>query len=353
MQRARSLAASVAVLALATQGCAAQPKRLAYSPDELRRDLAHRIPPGEVVVPFEITAEHVARARELTQGTTDPAEKVRILVDAMFSRRVFGLRYLVGVPGTAEEAFRHGGGDCLALSSVFIGLARSVGLDADYMDASFRVVETEYLGDQTTVKVGHITAFVSTPTGRLGLDFARMGRVDWYEPIDDVEAVAHFHNNLGYLLLEGGGEGGTPADWEAASHQFELATRVKPEFARAWNNLGVARARLGHRPEARTAYRRAMELDPLFSSPRLNLGAMLLDEGEAERALDVLETAARLDPKAPHVQYELGMARLKTGDRDGAVQALEKAVSLHGGWPAAQAVLDRLGAGGRTHREDG
>lgn len=329
---------------LAGEGCALSPKQLAYPPEQLRDELARRIPRDEVVIPFEISAEHARRAQALVASTPDASEKVRILLDALLGPREFGLRYIVGVPGTAEEAFAHGGGDCLALASAFVGLARAAGLDASYMDASFRMQETEYLGEQTTVKVGHITAFVRTTSERYGLDFARMGRVYWYEPIDDVEAVAHFYNNLGYILLESGGDGGDERGWARAEHQFDLATRVKPDFARAWNNLGVVRARLGRRDHAREAYRRAIAIDGKFPSPRLNLGVLLLEAGEVDAASEQLETAARLDPAAPNVQYELGLVRLRRGDRPGAVKALEKAVSLRGGWPAAQAVLDRIAA---------
>ncbi len=342
----RILPAALSLAALALEGCAAASGQLAYSPERLREELSRRIPRDEVVIPFEISAEHARKAQELVAGTPEASERIRILLDALLSPREFGLRYMVGLPGTAEEAFTHGGGDCLALASAFVGLARAAGLEASYMDASFRMQETEYLSDQTTVKVGHITAFVQTSSERFGLDFARMGRVYSYQPIDDVEAVAHFHNNLGYILLERGGEEGTAAGWSAAEHQFELATRVKPGFARAWNNLGVARARQGRRDEARQAYKRAIALDREFSSPRLNLGALLLEAGEVDGAWEQLETAARLDSSAPNVQYQLGLARLKRGDRRGAAKALERAVSLRGGWPAAQEVLDRIAADG-------
>lgn len=167
----------------------------------------------------------------------------------------------------------------------------------------------------------------------------------WYQPIDDLEAVAHYHNNLGYALLAGGAAGEPAAGWAAAAHQFRLATMVRPGFARAWNNLGVVEARRGKRDQARIAYRRAISADPAFPSPRLNLGALLLEAGELEAALAQLEAAARLDPRAANVQYELGLARLRHGNRKGAVRALERAVELRGGWPAAQALLDQLSQG--------
>ncbi len=349
MPSPRVLWAALILASLAAAGCATTtPKKkqqLVYAPDELRALLAQRIPANEVVIPFEISPEHARQAQQLVAGVPDPNEKIRVLLDALLGPRGFRLRYMVGVPGTAEQAFAHGGGDCLAMASAFVGMARAVGLDATYMDASFQIQETEYLADQTTVKVGHITAFVRTTTDRYGLDFARMGRINWYEPIDDIEAVAHYYNNLGYILLESGGQGGTASGWAGAEHQFALATRVKPDFVRAWNNLGVARARLGRRDEARDAYRRAIAIDPKFPSPRLNLGVLLLEAGELRAASEQLEEAARLDPTAPNVQYELGLVRLRRGDRAGAAKALERAVWLRGGWPAAQALLDQIGAG--------
>ena len=339
------LPATLATVLLAAASCASTPKKLSLTPDELRDELARRIPRDEVVIPFEVSPEHARRAQALTAGVADPAEKVRILVSALLGPRDFGLRYQASVPGTAEEAFRRGGGDCLALASAFVGMARAAGLDASYMDASFRLQETEVLSEQTVVKIGHVTAYVMTPADRIGLDFALEGRIYWYEPIDDVEAVAHFYNNLGYVLLESGGNGGTPDGWAAALHQFDLATRVKPGFARAWNNLGVAQARLGRRDAARAAYRRAIAADAKLASPRLNLGVLLLQAGEVDAAWELLEAAARLDPDAPNVQYELALARIERGDRRGAVKALERAVSLPGGWPAARTLLDRLAGG--------
>lgn len=208
--RPRRLAAWLAApLAGALAACASAggPRALTPGPEQLRRQLAQRIPAAEVVVPYEVSAEHARRARGLTAFAPDGSEKVKVLVEAMFSPQGFALHYRQGVPGTAEEALRNGGGDCLALASVFVGLARAAGLEAAYMDASFRMQETEVLSEQTTVKVGHITAFVRLGNDRIGLDFARLGRIYWYQPIEDLEAVAHYHNNLGYVLLAGGAEG--------------------------------------------------------------------------------------------------------------------------------------------------
>ena len=91
----------------------------------------------------------------------------------------------------------------MALASAFVGLARHVGLDARYIDASSRVHETRYGEDGTTVNFGHVTAMVMTGQEKIGLDFEQVGPFTWYRVLDDLEALAHFYNNRGYEAVDG------------------------------------------------------------------------------------------------------------------------------------------------------
>jgi tetratricopeptide (TPR) repeat protein len=345
MRRAVLRAVLVAVSA-AGAGCTAP--RAVYSSAELRTELGRRVPPAEVVVPYELSPEHAARARALVAGVTRVDQQVDLLAAAVFDPRALGLRYAAGAPGTAEETLARGGGDCLALASVFIGMARAVGLDASYIDASIRVHETQYLGEEIAVNLGHVTAAVRVGDERIGLDFARAGRIVWYRLIDDAEAVAHFYNNRGYAILDRAEAEGRPADWAAAAHQFQLALQVKPGFARAWNNLGLADAHLGRRERAMDDYREAIAHDGELAAPHANLGSLQLEAGDLGNARAHLEVAARLEPGAAHVQYALALVRLRSGDRPGAVRALERAVSLREGWRSAQLLLDQLRADARS-----
>jgi hypothetical protein len=343
--RVRFAAGIASLLVGSAAGCASVPK-LAYSPAELRATLAHRAPaisPGEIVVPYEITGPETAIARDLVREAHSDVEKVRILVAAIFDPDVFGLRYASTGTATADETLRRSEGNCLALASVFIGLARAVGLDARYMDASVRVHETRDVDEETTVHFGHVTAMVVTGNdGNVGLDFARLGPIRWYRIIDDLEALAHFYNNRGYEVIDLARERGEPTDWAAAGHEFELAVQVKPTLALAWNNLGLAAAHLGRSEEAIRDYRRAIAIDPNLPAPRTNLGALYLRSGDPAAALAPLEAAARLDPGGAHAQYNLAVARLPLGDRAGAVKALERAVALRRGYRSAQTLLDEL-----------
>ena len=295
----------------AAAGCGA-PLRMAYTTDELREQLARRAPAlthAEVVVPYEVDAEQVALARKVVRDVRGDADRVQALVTAMFDRKLFGLRYVEVVTASARETLARREGNCLGLASVFIGLARAVGLAAFYMDASTRVHETRGGGDGLTVNTGHVTAMVRVGRDDIGLDFGRMGKVSWYRVIDDVEALAHFYNNRGFDLVERALADGRPVAWEEATRDFRRAVLVLPGFARAWNNLGIAAARRGLVPEAIRDYRTAIERDPLLAAPRYNLGSRYLEEGDAERAVTLLEEAARLEPEGAHVQARLARAR--------------------------------------------
>ncbi len=340
--RVVSEAALAAALALAA--CAST--RLAYEPAALRGEIARRAPeiaPQEVVVPFEVDAAAVARVRKLVSESRSDSEeaKVKLLVAALVDPAAFGLEYADGVTGTATDTLRVRKGNCLALASVFVGLARALGLRAYYIDASTRVHET-YLGDDgMAVNEGHVTAMVETQTGKLGLDLARAGEIRWYRILDDVEALAHFYNNRGYELVQAARERAAPIDWREAAHQFRLAVAVMPGFARAWNNLGIAAAHLGRREEAIAHWREAIRRDPALPAPRNNLGALYLEDGNDRSALEMLEAAARLSSSGPHIHYNLALARLRRGDRDGAIEALRRALSL-GAHPRARLLLDDL-----------
>jgi len=341
MSRPPALVVVLAVLG-GSAGCATT-TRHAYTPSELRAEIARRAPdvaPADVVVPYDIGEEGRARAIAIVGQLESTDAKVQALVAAMFDPRQLGLRYADRVTGDAVETMRAHEGNCLALASVFVGLARAVGLESYYIDASMRVHETTYADDGMTVSAGHVTAMVVTPKGNVGLDFSRMGPFVWYRTLDDIEAVAHFYNNRAYERIDDARARDAPVDWAAAALDFRRAVAVMPAFALAWSNLGMAEAALGRDDEAIGDYRRAILRDPRLVAPRNNLGTLLLRRGDVAGSLETLEAAVAIPSAGPHVLYNLALARLRAGDREGAVEALR--LAREKGYPLAQRLLDEL-----------
>ena len=267
---------ALAVLLLLLGACGTPSALRSYTTDELRAVLRKRlsdVPERELVVPWEVSEQTVVRAREIARRRRLASERLRALVDALSAEDGFGLRYTWAVHNSAAATLEGGGGTCMGLTSLLIGLARAIGIDAYYVDASRnpeRRTEAEL-----KVVAGHIAAVAYTEEGPLIVDFTGQLLRDFrYRRMTDIEATAHYYNNLGYEILHVAEEAGQPIPWQEVSRQFARATRIAPGFARAWNNLGVAAVRLGQFDRAERSYRQALRLDPRLDSPRLNLDAL-------------------------------------------------------------------------------
>jgi tetratricopeptide (TPR) repeat protein len=269
----------------------------------------------------------VARAREYTDGPagTDAYARADMLVRAITSGHQFDVRWVPVATTAARETLEAGHGNCLSMASLFVGLARGIGLEAFYVDASDRVNDV-VREDELIVDTGHIAATVRTERGWSLVDFS--GGISEYRTfrvIDDVEALAHFYNNRGYERIS---LANSLVAWNEALADFQMATYVLPTFARAQNNLGVAYARLGDDGSAERAYRAAVTADERFAAPRHNLGNLSLRRDEPDRAAYWYTLAIKLQKDNPYAHYHLGLALAKAGDQQGSIEAFERAIAL-------------------------
>jgi tetratricopeptide (TPR) repeat protein len=88
-----------------------------------------------------------------------------------------------------------------------------------------------------------------------------------------------------------------------------------PDYAEAYNSLGVAYMRLGRHDRARAAFRKVLELDPTSAKAYENLGADELAAGDLPTAILDLHRAVELDPLLYDALYNLGMALDSLGRR--------------------------------------
>jgi len=292
-----------ALAVLAAFGCATGP-RLEYTPTELRDEASRRasdLEASEIEVPFELGPEPVARARSVLR-TSARETRMQALVNALSDPAVFGLRYEWATTAPAAATLERGAGNCFSLSSVLVGLARGAGLRAYYVEVD--VAEPEWRHDGAVmVQADHIAAVVVQRGQRVYVDFSgKLDRANRVRVIGDLEALAHFYNNRGYELLHLAERAGEPPPWEEAGRAFEVATRLEPGMARAWSNLGVARARLGDSQGAKQAYEQAIEVSANAPSAHLNLALLHLREGALDDAAMHLRAAGRLDPRNPQLE---------------------------------------------------
>jgi tetratricopeptide (TPR) repeat protein len=120
---------------------------------------------------------------------------------------------------------------------------------------------------------------------------------------------------------------------------------VRPNYARARNNLGLELARAGQYDAAIGQLQRAIELKPGYAIAHYNLGKTLLEAGKPVEARQQLEASLKFAPDESKTYTELGRAFQKIGDAKGAVAQFANATRLTQGdvnnWLAfASALLD-------------
>jgi tetratricopeptide (TPR) repeat protein len=322
--------ASLAVAAALAAGCAATPKKV-YTPDEMRAELESRVSTqmrDEIVIPFEIDDEIRTLAHEATRNASTDDERVRALVDAITSLAGFSISYDWLSNKTAKEVFRQGKGNCLAYTNLFVGMARSVGVDAVYADVMFTERVTREA--EIVVKSTHITAAVTLGSGLTLIDFTRTPERKYsaFRPIDDLEAIANFYNNQGFLYGYYTEKGDVDFDpLEKELQMYRLALEILPTFERSRNNLGVALRRRGKIDEAIEQYKLALEHDPKYTEARSNLATAYIYQGRTKEALEEYRRAAENAGPDGYVHERLGVTFYRLGRYQEAVKELRKAIS--------------------------
>jgi transglutaminase-like putative cysteine protease len=139
----------------------------------MRREVARRvvdIDPADVIVPFEVGAPVVEHARVLLDGVSDGEQRVEALVASLSDPAGFSLHYEWATSGTAAETLERGAGNCLALSSTLIGIARGLGLKAWYLEVIVADPQWRTEGD-LVVQADHVAAVIDSGERRLYVDF--------------------------------------------------------------------------------------------------------------------------------------------------------------------------------------
>lgn len=311
-------------------GCAGSRKHI-YTPDEMRSELESRVSTqmrDEIVIPFEIDDEIRQLAQEVTRDARSDVEKVRAIVRAIISLAGFSISYDWLSNKTAQEVFREGRGNCLAYSNLFVGMARAVGLNAVYADVKF----TERITREAEIIVNstHITAAVNLGAETSLIDFTSNPERKYlaFEVIDDLEAIANFYNNQGFLygyFTEKGSVDFDPLEKEL--EMYRLALEVLPAFGRARNNLGVALRRRGRVDEAIEQYQIAIKNNSKYSEAHSNLGTAYLYQGRAEEALREYVLAAENAGPDGYVHHRLGVMYLRLRRYEDAIKQFRTALS--------------------------
>jgi tetratricopeptide (TPR) repeat protein len=124
-----------------------------------------------------------------------------------------------------------------------------------------------------------------------------------------------------------------------ATAYYERAIALKPEFAEAHTNLGIALSGQGRLDDAMACHERALALRPDFAEAYNNQGNILTDQGKLEQAVTRYRRALELKPDYADAHNNLGNALRHQDNFAGAVTHYERAIALKPDYAAAHTNL--------------
>ena len=120
----------------------------------------------------------------------------------------------------------------------------------------------------------------------------------------------------------------TKATWTAPSRTATKAIELKPDYADAYNNRGIAKKAKGDLDGAIADYTKAIELKPDDADAYINRGDAKKAKGDLDGAIADYTKAIELKPDDAEAYVNRGDAKKAKGDLDGAIADYTKAIEL-------------------------
>jgi tetratricopeptide (TPR) repeat protein len=114
-------------------------------------------------------------------------------------------------------------------------------------------------------------------------------------------------------------------DFAKAMEKLNLAIRIYPAYAAAYNNLGVIYARLGDRGSEAQVLEKAISINDRYAPAYLNLGRLNLATGDFSAAEKALNQASSYDPNNAIPLVLLSYAEFMNRHFDEAIASCQKA----------------------------
>lgn len=114
-------------------------------------------------------------------------------------------------------------------------------------------------------------------------------------------------------FLKRGEEYADVHDYDRALANYNLAIKLKPDYAEAYNNRGHAYYWKGDSTRAITDFTRAIELRPSYPNAYNNRGAAYMASGSADKAIPDFDYALKLKPGFRNAHVNRANAYLRIG----------------------------------------
>jgi len=248
-------------------------------------------------------------------------QKLSDLLYAIMHQGLLGLTYNPHTTYTAADTFLHQQGNCLSFTTMFIALAREVGLKAYFNEVDVPPV-WDLQSESTYVVFKHINAVVNVGRERKVVDLNLENYdVDYQQrKLPDRQAEAQYYNNrsMEHLYARNSRE---------AFRYLRKAIELAPELDYLWSNLGTIYRREGLLAEAEIAFHQALRLNPRSRLAASNLGRLYKQLGNDRRAAEYEQLVERFRLKNPYYRYHLAQTAVAEKDYRTALKHIRAAIN--------------------------
>ena len=187
----------------------------------------------------------------------------------------------------------------------------------DYFDEAMARLRDKYLNVPLTAVLHPASRAAQRAAAR------QKAAADRAPKVQEEELTAQQWCERGFAAMT---EGSGVRDLDELLRLFSEAIRLQPDYADAFNNRGIVRARKGDLEGALQDYSEAIRLQPENTVAFVNRGVGRRAKGDLEGALQDFNAAIRLQPDDAYAFYNRGLARHDKGDLEGALQDFSEVI---------------------------
>ena len=156
---------------------------------------------------------------------------------------------------------------------------------------------------------------------------------------------AEAYYNMGIALKKKG-------DLEGAIVSYKHALEIKPDYAEAYYNMGNALKDKCNFEAAIISYKNALEIKSDFAEAYYNMGIALKKNDDLEAAIDSYKNALKIKPNHAEAYINMGNIHKDKGDLEAAIDSYKKAIEIKSDYSEAKESLVSLMTSYRTQKEN-
>jgi Tfp pilus assembly protein PilF len=254
-------------------------------------------------------------ATRVRDGNLRPGS-AQALVKALYNGAQLRLEYDSSRTRTAAEAFADRAGNCLSLVLMTGALAHALGLQVEYRSAD---VDPLWMRNgELLIGSGHVSVRLgprwlasrwNQEEPPLNVDFLspRDAAAIPSQAVTEREVLAMFMNNRAVEAL-------AATQTDQAYAWSREALQLAPDFAAAYNTLGVVYLRRKAPEAAAATFRHALAIDSTNTRAMSNLATALERLGEVAAAAALRDRVTALEGEALFRDFSLGLAAMQQHD---------------------------------------